>query len=173
MPSMYNSSVSLMLNGMKTLSAILTKAESHLDADSLASLKLIDDMLPLSFQIQMCSNVAKKTVSRLTGADDTPMEDNEKTLPELQKRIADTIALLEGVTQSAFDGCESKQVELKLGPLGPLHLSGEDYVFDYALPNFYFHASIAYAILRAKGVPLGKGDWLGASIGKHVPAKKE
>jgi len=165
--TIYDCSVAVFINGLTTLSVVLKKGvefaeEKGLDLSELAEARLIDDMRPLTFQIQTACNTAKKVVPRLTGIPDIPVEDNEKTFAELQARLASTIEFLKGVDPAAFTGKEDTPVELKLGPLDPMNMSGKAYLFGFALPNFFFHTQTAYAILRSKGVPLGKGDFIGS-----------
>lgn len=156
----YDVSVGLMIKGLTTLRHILQKATESPDAASFPDAKLFDDMRPLSFQIQVASNTAKKTVSRFTGVEGEVWEDNETTMPELIARVDKTLELLKGVDPKSLEGKESANVELSLGKWGTRELTGKDYSLGYGIPNFFFHVNTAYAILRMKGVPLGKGDYL-------------
>lgn len=159
--SVYDTNIVLLRRGMTTLANILKKAAEHPDAASFPDAKLCEDMLPLTFQVQTASNTAKKSVSRLTGEEAEVWEDNEKTLDELIARCEKTVALLKAVDPKKVEGKETATVELSLGPAGTKQLSGKDYVLTYAVPNFFFHLQTAYSILRMKGVPLGKRDYLG------------
>jgi len=160
MPTLYDISVPVFIRTLKNLSAILTTAEKYaaeksIDPKTLTEGKLIDDMLPLSFQIWTVSNTAKLAVERVGRTPNVPMEDNEKTFPELQERIAKTIKLLEGVDPKVFEGKETAEVEMRGNKF-----TGQSYLLTFALPNFFFHVTAAYAILRKEGVPIGKKDFL-------------
>lgn len=167
---LYNIAIPTFKRALTTLSHILSKAEASLaatDSEGLPAKRLCDDMLPLTFQVQSASNTAKKSVWRLTGgklaAESWP--DEEKTMAELQARIAKTIELLDSVPEADINDNEDINVELGIGRgLPPLNVSGTVYVLNYGLPNFYFHVNTAYSILRANGVPIGKSDYLAAFL---------
>jgi hypothetical protein len=163
--SMHRASVPVFVRALKVLATLLEKGEAHakaqgLDPDALVATRLTDDMLPLSGQVQRASDASKGAVSRLTGVEAPPMADEETSFAQLQKRVADTLAYIQSVDPSAFEGSEDRTVELKL-PGGALTFTGEDYLFGFALPNFFFHVVTAYDILRHKGVQIGKLDYLG------------
>lgn len=158
--SIHDTSIVTFQRGETALRNMLKKASESADAASLADAKLCEDMKPLAFQVQMCSNLAKKTVWRLTGAEIETWADDEQTLDQLIARCDKTLSLLDGVDPKQIEGKESEIVELGLGPHGTKQLPAKDYVLTYALPNFYFHLQTAYAILRMKGIPLGKFDYL-------------
>jgi hypothetical protein len=160
MPSLYEISVPVFIRALNNLSAILKKAEEYaaeknIDPNTLASAKLVDDMLPLAFQICTVSNTAKATVERVGKTEPIPMEDNEKTFAEFQERIAKTIKVLEAVDPKVFEGKETAEVEMRGNKF-----TGQSYILTFALPNFFFHVMAAYAILRKEGVPVGKLDYL-------------
>jgi hypothetical protein len=159
--SVYDTSILTLKRGTTTLLNILKKASESADAASFPDAKLTEDMKPLTFQVQAASNTAKKTVWRLTGVETEAWEDNEQTLDQLIARCEKTLALLKGVDPKQVEGKETAMVELALGPAGTKQLVGTDYILTYAVPNFFFHLQTAYAILRMKGVALGKGDYLG------------
>lgn len=159
--SVYDTSILTFIRGTRALLSMLKKASESADAASLPSAKLVDDMKPLTFQIQAASNTAKKAVWRLSGVDTEAWEDNEETLDQLIARCQKTLDLLKSVDPKQLEGKESAMVELALGSAGTKELVGKDYVLTYAVPNFFFHFQTAYAILRMKGVPLGKFDYLG------------
>jgi len=117
-------------------------------------------MRPLSFQVQVASNTVKKSIWRLTGEEVESWEDDETTLEQLKARVQKTLDLLGKTDPKSVDGREDRLVELQLGKGGSLNLPAKAYVFSYAHPNFFFHLQTAYAILRMKGVPLGKQDYL-------------
>ncbi|KAL8404782.1 hypothetical protein RB594_009596 [Gaeumannomyces avenae] len=166
----YEASGAVFAKGLKTMDAILTKAEAHaaeqgVDAETYPGEKLVEGMLPLSFQVQVVSNTAKKWVQRITGAELPEWEDNETTMAQLHARVKKTLDLLATVDATAVNGKEDNVVELQMGKAGSRNLPAKDYTFNYAIPNFFFHLQTAYAILRAKGVPLGKSDYLGPFLG--------
>ena len=119
-------------------------------------------MRPLPFQIQSASDAAKGCAARLAGVEAPAMPDTETTLPELHQRLAKTIAFLQSVDAAKFAGAEDRTVVLKF-PQGEMTFSGRDFVAGFALPNFYFHVTTAYALLRHKGINIGKMDFLGGA----------
>jgi uncharacterized protein len=157
--------VTSLTRGLKTLLLLLEKAKAHAEAagtspDAYVEARLFDDMLPLSGQIQRVSDTAKGAVARLTGLDAPPMADEEKTFADLQDRIVRTLAYVESVPASAFDDAETREVTVPAGTF-TLQFTGLDYLLEFVIPNFQFHVVTAYDILRHKGVPLGKRDFLG------------
>ncbi|KQX00420.1 hypothetical protein ASC94_30030 [Massilia sp. Root418] len=163
--SMYQVSVPAFVRGLNVLSALLKKGEEHAAAtgavpDVLLGARLADDMLPLSAQVQRASDASKFCVARLCGVDAPKFDDNEASFQQLQERIASTIAFLESVPQAQFDGAEARDVTLTFGAFSQA-FTGSGYLLTFALPNFYFHITTAYGILRAQGVKLGKLDFLG------------
>jgi hypothetical protein len=171
----YEVSVPLWMRGLTALANMLTKAEAHakekgLDADSYVTAKLSEDMLPLSFQVQVASNTAKNSLWRMTGTKFADWEDNERTMAELQARVQKTLDLLKSIKPTDLDGRQDNEVELRMGSQGTLQLSARQYCFSYGLPNFFFHLNMAYAILRAQGVSLGKQDYLGSFFDKKSSA---
>ncbi|KAJ9660851.1 hypothetical protein H2201_006743 [Coniosporium apollinis] len=165
--SLYDLSVPLFIRTLTNLAGILKKAEQYADDNGIPhsdflTARLAADMLPFTFQIQSCSNTAKNSAVRVADTVAVPMEDNESTFAELQARIAKTIDVLKGVDPSKYDGTEEKEVVLKF-PGKEFKFTGQSYLLTFAIPNFFFHATTAYDILRSKGVPLGKADFLGSS----------
>ncbi|MCY1023453.1 DUF1993 domain-containing protein [Pyxidicoccus sp. MSG2] len=165
--SMSSASVPIFVSMLGNLSKCLGKARAHADAKKfdpnvLATVRLAPDMLPFKTQIQIACDSAKFCVARLSGTDAPSYEDNEATLTELEERIAKTISYLESVPREKLDGTEEKQVSVPRRGRDPLLFSGEQYLKSYALPNFFFHVTTAYALLRHNGVDLGKSDFLGA-----------
>jgi hypothetical protein len=143
----------------------LEKAAAHaeekgIDPLTLTSARLIDDMAPLTAQVQFASDSAKGAIIRIGELDPLPMPDTEQSFAELQERIAKTIAFLESVPRERIDGREDAQVVLKT-PRGDFPFTGRSHALGFALPNFYFHVTTAYALLRQAGVPIGKLDYLG------------
>ncbi len=158
--SMYQASVPVFLRALNNLAAIFEKAASHPDAASFAEARLAPDMLTLVGQIQRASDSAKGAAARLSGADAPSFADEEKTLADLQARIAKTIDYIRSVPASAIDGSEEKKIILKAGKT-EREFTGRDYLLGFAIPNFFFHVAVAYAILRSRGVEIGKLDYLG------------
>ena len=163
--SMYQSSVPVFIFGLNNLSAILTKAEAYaaakkIDPSVLINARLYPDMLPLSRQVQITTDVIKGGVARLAGIEVPSFPDVETTFPELQDRIKKTITFLQSVNAKQVDGTEAKAIALKVGP-NELKFEGYKYLTHFVVPNFYFHISIAYAILRHNGLDVGKMDFLG------------
>ncbi|WP_224372643.1 DUF1993 domain-containing protein [Hyalangium versicolor] len=163
--SMYQASVPVFIRMLGNLSAILDKAAAYAEAKKIDPTVLIrdrlaPDMLPLSFQIQTTTDHAKGCTARLAGIEAPKFADTESTFPELKERIAKTVSFLQSVTAAQVDGSEDRAITLSMRS-GELKLQGQNYLLSFALPNFYFHITTAYAILRHNGVELGKGDYIG------------
>ena len=163
--SMYQASAPRFANALRNLSSILDKAQAHaeakkLDPAVLGGLRLIADMFPLSRQVQIACDTAKGAVARLAGMEVPRHEDTEQTLAELKQRIAKTIDFVLSVNAEKIDGSEERQVTLRLGGKDVTY-TGLQYLLGHAYPNFYFHVTTAYDILRANGVELGKRDYIG------------
>lgn len=164
--SMYDASVPVFLRGLKNLSAILAKGEAYateqgIDASELITAKLAEDMFPLVRQVQLVSDSVKGAGARLSGNSVPSYEDTEVTFADLQARIAKTVSFLEGLDASSFNDSAIKDITLNIKG-NELNFNGKDYLFGFVLPNFFFHVTTAYDILRHKGVQLGKKDYLGA-----------
>lgn len=164
--NMYQASVPVLVRYMKNMTAILDKAAAYctakkVDPTVLAGYRLAPDMFPLSRQIQIMTDGAKGCGARLAGVDIPSFPDTETTIDELKTRIAKTISFLEGLDPAQFDGSETRDIKLKIGP-NDLQFKGADYLTGFVLPNFYFHATTTYAILRHCGVEIGKRDYLGS-----------
>ncbi len=150
---------------LNALSAILDKAASQAEArkiqpDVLLSSRLAPDMLPFSRQIQLTCDFAKNGAARVSGGENPKFPDEEKTFDELKARIAKTLAFVATVDQAALDAGLAKDVTFPRGPSATATMKGEAYLTRFAVPNFYFHAATAYAILRENGIEIGKGDFL-------------
>jgi hypothetical protein len=166
MLSLYDVTVPVFIRSLENLDRILEKGAAHFtDAGraegELAGVRLIEDMHPLTAQIQRASDTAKGVVTRIGGAENVAMADDEQTIADLRTRIAKTIEVLKSARPEAFDGKEEAMVEIKT-PNRSLVFTGKSYVLDFAVPNFFFHVTTAYALLRKEGVPIGKMDYLGA-----------
>jgi hypothetical protein len=164
--SMYQASVPVFRRQMDALCTILTKAEDHaserkIDPQALIGCRLFPDMFPLGRQVQIVSDTAKGAVARLAGVDVPSYPDVETSFAELKERCARTTAFVTGFTPEQIDGSEDREIVLKLGP-NTVTFKGQQYLLAFALPNFFFHLTTAYAILRECGVPVGKRDFLGA-----------
>ena len=154
-------STSMFLRGLNVLSGLIDKAvEAGLDEAVLMEARLAPDMRPFPDQIRMAAFSARSCVARLTGQEWPKTDDAEASLAELKETVALSIAFVEGVEAAAFAGGETRRIELRF-PGVELNFEGTGYLTSFALPNFYFHLSMAYAILRQAGVPLGKRDFLG------------
>ncbi|KAK5441942.1 hypothetical protein LTS15_011208 [Exophiala xenobiotica] len=159
--TLYDTAIIPMVRTLKTLSSILKKGETYLNNkglphSELLEARLVGDMHALPFQVQTASNAAKFIAIRVAGVANQPWEDNETTFDELQARLAKTVTFLEAIDRSSFDDKEDVEVTLF-----EHKFTGLDYVNEFALPNFYFHAVTVYDILRMKGVQIGKRDWIG------------
>ncbi|MBV8035845.1 DUF1993 family protein [Roseateles sp.] len=145
----------------------LDAARAHAEArkfspDAYLVLRLAPDMLPFTKQIQIASDAAKACVARLAGQEIPKYEDNEATLDELAERIRKTRDYVLSLPAEAFEGSEDREITIPRRSGEPLKFDGLSYLRHYATPNFYFHATTTYALLRHAGVPLGKNDYLGA-----------
>ncbi len=163
--SMYQASVPRFVNILSNLSNIIDKAQAHVDAKkldptTLTAYRLFPDMLPMTKQVQIACDAAKGVVARLAGADIPVYEDDEKTLADLKARIAKTIAFIRTVTPGQVDGTEDKEIVIKRGDKETRY-TGMQFLLGHALPNFYFHVTTTYNILRHNGVEIGKRDYLG------------
>jgi hypothetical protein len=163
--SMYDISVPGVINTLESVSAILDKAAAHCEAKKidqtvLTSYRLSPDMFPFSRQVQIMTDGVKGMGARLTGTEIPSFPDTETTFDELKARIAKTIAFLKGLKPEQFKDSETRDISLKAGPQ-EMKFKGLAYVTTFVLPNLYFHATAAYAILRHVGVDVGKRDYLG------------
>jgi uncharacterized protein len=162
--SMYRASVPIFLQMLPGLSAGLDKAAAYaaarkIEPSVLLQSRLFPDMYPYSRQIQIATDMSKGAVARLAGQEPPKYEDNETTVDQLKARIARTIDFIAEFKPSQIDGSEERDISLTLG--GEVRkFKGENYLIGFALPNFYFHVTTAYAILRHNGIELGKRDYM-------------
>jgi uncharacterized protein len=161
----YTLAVEQVAHTLQQALTLLDKGIAHAEAkkfDSavLVGSRLAPDMLPLSKQVQILSDTAKFGVARLTGLEAPKFEDTEKTMDELKARLTKTIDYVKSAAATAFEGAEDRDVQIKL-PNRTLDMKGLTYLRGWLLPNFYFHVSMLYAILRHNGVDIGKRDFLG------------
>ena len=162
--SMYEASVPVLLRFLRNLGRFLDAAQlladqKKFDSTVLVRSRLAPDMLDLAKQVQIASDTAKGCVARLIGVEPPRFEDTESTIAELQQRIAKTVDYVHTVTAEQLLGSEDRQIVLKF-PSITLEFSGRDYLLHFVLPNFLFHVTTAYAILRHNGVVMGKMDYL-------------
>lgn len=163
--SMHSASAPVFNRMLNNLLRWLDKAEAHavarkFDAGVLLAARLAPDMLAFTRQVQIATDTAKFCMARLAGVDAPKFDDNEASLADLRARIRTTIAFVESVPASRVDGSETREVTIPRRD-GPITMTGEAYLTRYALPNFFFHVTTAYALLRHNGVDLGKPDYLG------------
>ncbi|HET8707738.1 MAG TPA: DUF1993 domain-containing protein [Pseudomonadales bacterium] len=163
--TMYSASVPVFTRILKNLAAILEKAQAHAEAkkiepEVLLNARLFPDMFPLVKQIQVATDFAKGAGARLAGVEPPSYADTEKTFGELITRVQKTVEFLNTLKPNQIEGSEGRDVVLKMRS-GELNFKGEPYLNFFALPNFYFHVTTAYAILRHNGVELGKMDFIG------------
>jgi hypothetical protein len=152
--------------GLTALSAILDKAEAYaaakkIDSAVLLNTSLAPDMYSLLEQVQAATDIAKNGASRLAGVEPPRYEDTETTMDQLKARVANTLAYVKSVDRKQIDNAADRQLTFPLGPVMKGEMKGDDYLNHFLLPNFYFHLTVAYAILRHCGLELGKVDFLG------------
>jgi uncharacterized protein len=162
--SMYAASVAVFKRMLDNFDHVLDKAvadaaERKIDQQIFLTARLAPDMFALARQVQIASDFAKFTTARLAGVEAPKFEDNESTLAELKVRIRKTVDYISGFKPAQIDGSEDRDIVLKAGGR-ELNFKGIDYLLNFALPNFYFHYTTAYNILRHNGVKLGKGDFV-------------
>jgi len=162
--SLYDASIAVYARMLGNLSHFLDKAqayaaERHVELAGLAEASLGHGMHPLVRQVQLASDAAKGGAARLAGIEPPAMPDTETTFPELKERIARTLAFLQTVKREQVDGQEGRQIVLTF-PGRSMEFTGQSFLLTFSLPNFLFHVTTAYAILRNQGVPLGKMDYL-------------
>lgn len=163
---MHTASVPVFKQILNSLDAILGKAEEHanakkIDASVFLQARLAPDMFPLIRQVQIAADFAKGVSARLAGVDVPEFEDAEVSFADLRARIAKTLVFIGGLDASLFDGSETREIILRPGTPKEKKLSGSAYLLGYGLPQFFFHATTTYAILRHNGVELGKRDFMG------------
>ena len=163
--SMYDASATVFSHNLGQLAHFLAKGAAHatehsLEPGKLLEARLADDMFPLKRQVQIACDTAKLAVARLAQVQAPSDPDVETTFEQLQARITKTRSFVQGVTRAAFEGSEERDITLKLAS-GDMQFVGQNYLLHFALPNFFFHVTAAYAILRNQGVKLKKADFLG------------
>ena len=162
----YDLGIAPLLQSLKNLDAIVSKAEEYVAADknlepeTLIQARLYPNMRPFIFQIRVATDTAKGAAARLAGKPVPSWPDDEKTFAEVHERLRKAIDYLSGFAPSDFEGAENRAIELKLGP-ETMKFTGISYLATFVLPNFFFHVTTAYNILRHNGVVVGKADFLG------------
>lgn len=161
----YSATVPAFVQILNALSSILTKAAAHAEAKKIdpsvfVTARIAPDMFPLARQVQIATDHAKGASARLAGVDNPSFADTETTFAELQARIAKTLDFVKGLKPAQFDGGFERDVTLTIAGQ-KMTWKGDVYLHQFALPNFYFHVTAAYAILRHNGVEVGKRDFLG------------
>ena len=163
--SMYEASIPTFLHSLRSLKAILQKGVAHAESKKyeptlLATTRLAPDMLPLTRQVQIASDAAKGAAARLAGVDPPKFEDNEQTMADLIARVDKTIDFLQSFKPEQFDGSEDRTITIPT-PRQTFSFPGLLFLRHWALPNFFFHVTTAYNLLRHNGVEIGKADYLG------------
>ena len=164
--SMYSASVPVFQKMLRALGGVLEKAEAHaqqnkIEPAALLQARLFPDMFPLTGQVLIATDFAKGASARLAGEEVPRYEDNEQSFAELQQRITKTLGYIESLPREAFDAAGDRPVTHGAGERARHFERGDDYLTGFVLPNFFFHVTTAYAILRHNGVPIGKRDYLG------------
>ena len=172
---LYQLTAPVFIHNLKNLSSILKKAaksakDRGIEPSVLLNARLAPDMFPLVRQVQIVTDNAKGCCSRLTGEQAPVFEDGDADFAQLQQRIADTIKFIKGLKKQQFIADADAPIEMQV-PIGTLYFSAEDYVKGWAFPNFYFHFTTAYNILRHNGVEVGKADFLGLVPGMSATGK--
>ncbi len=165
--SMYQVSVPVFIQMLSALAKILDKAGAHaemrkIDPQALLGARLFPDMFPFARQVQLATDFAKGCAARLAGAEVPRYADEEKSFAELKQRIDKTLAFLKQFTPAQIDGSEEREIALNIAGK-PVAFKGQQYLLSSAMPNFYFHVTTAYAILRHNGIEVGKRDYMGTN----------
>ena len=163
---MYTNSVPVFKQLLSALKAILAQADAHaaansVEPDAFLQARLYPDMFPLVKQVQIAADFARGISARLAGVDVPVYEGKEKSFADLDALLAQTMGFLESVNSSKFEGSEMKEIVLRPGTPKEKKLSGQAYLANYGLPQFLFHVTTAYALLRHNGLPIGKRDFMG------------
>jgi uncharacterized protein len=170
---LYESSVPAIQTGLESLVKILKKGEEYakennMDIKELLEGRLCDDMLPLPFQVHIATDFPAKMLWRVQQAERTVFENDLKTLDDLYARIAKTQEILKQADRETFEARKDEMITMDMGPGRTINLPCKAYIDSFILPNFYFHVTTAYGILRSKGVPLGKPDFIGSYVSPYM-----
>jgi hypothetical protein len=163
----YTNSVPVFKQLLTALKAILTQASAHaaaksMEPDAFLQARLYPDMFPLVKQVQIAADFARGVSARLAGVDVPNFEGKEKSFSDLDELLTQTLKFLDSVNAVQFQGSETKEIVLRPGTPKEKRLSGQVYLSNYGLPQFLFHVTTAYALLRHNGLPIGKRDFMGA-----------
>jgi hypothetical protein len=163
--SLYQASVPVFVRALRNLRSVLEKgaawcAERKVDESALTQARLFPDMRPLTFQVQVATDMARGCAARLAGGEPPKFEDNETGFRDLIDRVDRTLAYLDGLDAKAFEGAESRTITRPVRG-EPHAFTAQNYLLQFTVPNLYFHCATAYDLLRHNGVPLGKADFLG------------
>ena len=164
--SMYSASIPVFKQLLSALSAILNKAETYvinneMSPETLLQASLFPDMFNLTRQVQIATDFAKGVTARLAGIDVPVYDDTETNFQELQVRIDKTLLFISSITPTQIDGSEEREIVTRAGTPKEKKFTGQNYLLHYGLPQFFFHITTAYAILRSNGVDVGKRDYMG------------
>lgn len=164
--SMYQASVPVFKQMLGALGNVLAKAEAHavtrkIDPNALLQARLYPDMFALLRQVQIACDFAKSVSARIAGVDVPAYDDKEESFSDLQARIAKTLAFVESLSAAQIDGSEGRRIVTQAGTPKEKIFNGQSYLLNYGLPQFFFHTTTAYAILRHSGVEVGKKDYIG------------
>ena len=164
---MYTASIPVFKQMLGSLDAILAKAEVHvaeknIDPTALTQARLFPDMFPLGKQVQIACDFARGVSARLAGAEVPKYDDNEQTFAELRGLIARTLVFIDGFTPAQFDAAAEREIITRPGTPKERRFNGQDYLLSYGLPQFFFHVTTTYALLRHNGLDIGKRDYMGA-----------
>lgn len=164
--SMYSASVPLLKQSLRSLDALLTKAETHvkekkIDPAAILQARLFPDMFHFTRQVQIASDNAKGIAARLAGIDPPSFPDTEQSFEELHARLAKTLAFLDTIKPEQIDGSEERDIVVYKGTPYEMQFKGHNYLVHYGLQNFLFHVTTAYALLRHNGINVGKSDFIG------------
>lgn len=164
--SMYQASVPVLIRALTALQGVIEKGKAHAaakgtDEANYLSMRVAPDMLPLTAQIRIACDIARRGASRLAGVEPPSADDNEASFDDLKARCQATIDFLNTLKPEQIDGSEGKEILLPT-PMGELKFTGQEFLFGFILANVHFHSTVFYTMLRGAGVELGKADYLGA-----------
>ena len=164
--SMFTASIPVFTQMLNSLNDVLAKAEAHaiekkIDPNALLQARLFPDMFSLVRQVQIAADFAKGVPARLAGVEVPVYEDTEQTFTDLRARITKTLTFISGLTPTQINGSETREIVLRPGTPKEMKLSGHTYLLNYGLPQFFFHVTTTYAILRHNGIEIGKRDYMG------------
>ncbi|KAJ4154490.1 hypothetical protein NW754_001439 [Fusarium falciforme] len=166
--SLYNSAIDLARDALVSLSQLLKIAETQPDASSLLSARLHDNMLPLTFQVFMVTDISQKIAAHATGAEPLTLDASLNSYESMQARIEEVLDIVGNVDEKLVNSLEDETRTVALDPVTKVQMKSRDFINGYALPNVFFHLSMTYAILRKENVSIGKRDYIGSFLGKYL-----